>query len=130
MFRAPALCVVLAGVLIAFAIPHPAMAADMTVQQFLNLGAHVPRNRVAAMLRPETRRLIGEVTDAVSTVKAEQAQAVSSGRRPAHCIPPSGTGITPESLVVRFESLPQAQRSLTVTQAVRSWMVERYPCPN
>ncbi|WP_233190298.1 MULTISPECIES: hypothetical protein [unclassified Brevundimonas] len=102
----------------------------MTVQQFLNLGAHVPRNRVAAMLRPETRRLIGEVTDAVSTVKAEQAQAVSSGRRPAHCIPPSGTGITPESLVVRFESLPQAQRSLTVTQAVRSWMVERYPCPN
>ena len=130
MFRAPALCVVLAGVLIAFAIPHPVMAADMTVQQFLNLGTHVPRNRVAAMLRPETRRLIGEVTDAVSTVKAEQAQAVSSGRRPAHCIPPSGTGITPESLVVRFESLPQAQRSLTVTQAVRSWMVERYPCPN
>ncbi|MNS87347.1 hypothetical protein D3C72_1212860 [compost metagenome] len=130
MFRAPALCVVLAGVVIAFAIPHPVMAADMTVQQFLNLGAHVPRNRVAAMLRPETRRLIGEVTDAVSTVKAEQAQAVSSGRRPAHCIPPSGTGITPESLVVRFESLPQAQRSLTVTQAVRSWMVERYPCPN
>ncbi len=111
-----------------FAVPHPVLAADMTVQQFLNLGANVPRNRVAAMLRPETRRLIGEVTGAVSTVKAEQAEAVSSGRRPVHCIPPSGTGITPESLVVRFESLPQAQRSLTVTQAVRNWMIERYPC--
>ena len=128
MFRAPAFCAVLAGVAITLAVPHPVLAADMTVQQFLNLGANVPRNRVAAMLRPETRRLIGEVTGAVSTVKAEQAEAVSSGRRPAHCIPPSGTGITPESLVVRFESLPQAQRSLTVTQAVRNWMIERYPC--
>ena len=106
------------------------LASDMTVQQFLSLGADVPRNRVAAMLRPQTRRLIREVTDAVSIVKAEQASAISAGRSPAHCIPPSGTGITPESLVVRFETLPQAQRSRTVTQAVRDWMIERYPCRN
>lgn len=110
------------------AVPHPVLAADMTVQQFLNLGANVPRNRVAAMLRPETRRLIGEVTGAVSTVKAEQASAVSAGRTPAHCIPASGTGITPEALVARFETMPESRRRITVTQAVRDWMVERYPC--
>lgn len=100
----------------------------MTVQQFLGLGADVPRNRAAALLRPETRRLIHTVTDAVGTVKAEQATAVSAGRRPAHCIPASGTGITPESLVARFETMPQAGRRVSVTQAVRDWMIERYPC--
>ena len=130
MPRASASFALVIGVLALLAAPRQALASDMTVQQFLSLGADVPRNRVAAMLRPQTRRLIREVTDAVSIVKAEQASAISAGRSPTHCIPPSGTGITPESLVVRFETLPQAQRSRTVTQAVRDWMIERYPCRN
>lgn len=105
-----------------------AQSADMTVQQFLTVGQNIPRNRAVAMMRPDTRRLIREVTGAVSTVKAEQASAVSAGRTPAHCIPASGTGITPETLVSRFETLPEARRRVTVTQAVRDWMVEKYPC--
>lgn len=100
----------------------------MTVQQFLTIGENIPRNRAVAMMRPDTRRLIRVVTGAVSTVKAEQAAAVSAGRTPEHCIPASGTGITPESLVARFETLPEAKRRVTVTQAVREWMAERYPC--
>jgi len=105
-----------------------AQSAEMTVQQFLTIGQNIPRNRAVAMMRPDTRRLIREVTGAVSTVKAEQASAVSAGRTPAHCIPASGTGITPETLVARFETLPEARRRITVAQAVRDWMVERYPC--
>ncbi len=105
-----------------------AQSAEMTVQQFLTIGQNIPRNRAVAMMRPDTRRLIREVTGAVSTVKAEQASAVSAGRTPAHCIPASGTGITPETLVARFETMPEARRRITVTQAVRDWMAERYPC--
>lgn len=105
-----------------------AQSAEMTVQQFLTIGQNIPRNRAVAMMRPDTRRLIREVTGAVSTVKAEQASAVSAGRTPAHCIPASGTGITPETLMARFETMPEARRRITVTQAVRDWMVERYPC--
>ena len=105
-----------------------AQSAEMTVQQFLTIGQNIPRNRAVAMMRPDTRRLIREVTGAVSTVKAEQASAVSAGRTPAHCIPASGTGITPETLVARFETMPEVRRRITVTQAVRDWMVERYPC--
>ena len=107
-----------------------AQSSDMTVQQFLNIVQNITRNRAVAMMRPDTRRLIREVTGAVSTVKAEQASAVSAGRRPAHCIPASGTGITPETLVARFETMPETRRRVTVTQAVRDWMVERYPCRN
>lgn len=128
MFRAYVLFAAPLAALTLLSAAPAAHASDMTVQQFLSLGANVPRNRVAAMLRPETRRLIQEVTGAVSTVKAEQASDVSAGRRPAHCIPPSGTGITPESLVTRFETLPASRRNISVTQAVRDWMIERYPC--
>ncbi|MEN5147363.1 hypothetical protein [Brevundimonas diminuta] len=109
-------------------LPAQAQSADMTVQQFLTIGQNIPRNRAVAMMRPDTRRLIREVTGAVSTVKAEQASAISAGRKPAHCIPASGTGITPETLVSRFETLPETHRRATVTQAVRDWMVEKYPC--
>lgn len=101
-----------------------AQSSDMTVQQFLTIGHDIPRNRAVAMMRPDTRRLIR----AVSTVKAEQASAVAAGRTPAHCIPASGTGITPEALVARFETMPESRRRITVTQAVRDWMAERYPC--
>lgn len=110
------------------AMPARAQALEMTVQQFLAIGADIPRNRAVAVMRPDTRRLIREVAHAVNTVKAEQAAALAAGRRPAHCIPASGTGITPEALVARFETLPEARRRLTVTQAVREWMIERHPC--
>lgn len=120
------------GALMLFAAPSVTQAqtsgSAMTVQQFLAIGQNIPRNRAAAMMRPDTRRLIRSVTGAVSTVKAEQAAAVSAGRTPNHCIPASGTGITPEALVARFETLPEAKRRITVTQAVRDWMAERYPC--
>lgn len=107
----------------------PALAqAQMTVAQFLEIGRDIPRNRAAAMLRSETRQLIRVATSAVNQVKAEQASAEKAGRRPAHCIPASGTGITPETLVARFEGMPASRRNITVTQAIRDWMVERYPC--
>ena len=126
--KSAALSGALTGFICLSGLPQAAMASDMTVQQFLTLGQNIPRNRAAAMLKPETRRLIGEVTSSVRTVKSEQAAAESAGRTPRHCIPASGTGITPEALVARFETMSEARRRVSVTQAIRDWMVERYPC--
>ena len=123
--KAMSLCLALA----VSASATPVMAqAQMTVAQFLEIGKNVPRNRAAAMLRSETRQLIRVATGAVNQVKAEQAAAERAGRRPATCIPSTGTGITPETLVARFEGMPTSRRNVTVTQAIRDWMVERYPC--
>lgn len=105
-----------------------AAAPGMTVRQFLTIAEPIPRNATAA-LRSDTRRLISEVSRSVNAVKAEQAADIAAGRRPAHCIPRRGTGITPETLMRRFETLPASQRDITVTQAIRDWMIERYPCP-
>lgn len=103
------------------------LASDMTVQQFMAIADRIPHNPTA-ILRPDTHRLIGAVKQAVLTVKAEQASAVQAGRPPATCIPPSGTGITAQTLIARFTRLPASRRGDSVTQAVRDWMAERYPC--
>ena len=119
----------LSAVLTVLTTGLPAVAqSQMTVAQFLEIGQDIPRNRAAAMLRSETRQLIRVATSAVNQIKAEQASAEKAGRRPNHCIPSSGTGITPETLVARFEGMPVTRRNVTVTQAIREWMVERYPC--
>ncbi|MNE71162.1 hypothetical protein D3C80_1670120 [compost metagenome] len=99
----------------------------MTVQQFMTIADRIPHNPTA-VLRADTRQLIGAVKQAVLTVKTEQASAIQAGQRPATCIPPSGTGITARTLLARFSSLPASRRSESVTQAVRDWMAERYPC--
>jgi hypothetical protein len=102
-------------------------AQAMTVREFLTQADHIPHNPTSA-LRPDARRLIGEVTGAVSTVKSEQAAARRDGRAPATCIPASGTGISPEGLLARLNAIPAARRDISVTQAIREWMIERYPC--
>lgn len=102
-------------------------AQAMTVREFLAIADRLPQN-ATAVLRPEGRRLVNEVTTAVSTLKSEQAAAIRAGRRPAHCIPASGTGISPRALVLRFRALPEARRDISVLQALREWMAERHPC--
>jgi hypothetical protein len=102
-------------------------AQAMTVREFLATADRLPQN-ATAVLRPEGRRLVSEVTSAVSTLKAEQAADIRAGRRPAHCIPARGTGISAEALVARFRALPPSRRNISVIEALREWMAERYPC--
>lgn len=103
-------------------------AQAMTVREFLAIADRLPQN-ATAVLRPDGRRLVNEVTSAVGALKAEQAEAVRAGRRPAHCIPARGTGISPRALVLRFRALPDSRRDISVRQALREWMAERHPCP-
>lgn len=101
----------------------------MTVQEFLTTAAGIPRNPTA-MLRSDTRRLMNEVKGAFATLKRENDAARAAGRTPAYC-PPEGTrvSISPDTLLARLNSIPAARRNISVTQAMREWMVERYPCP-
>lgn len=102
-------------------------AHAMSVREFLAIADRLPQNATSA-LRPEGRRLIGEVSRSVHAVRDEQAADVRAGRRPAYCIPPAGSGITPEGLLARFRALPQSRRDVPVRQAIRDWMIERWPC--
>lgn len=102
-------------------------AEAMSVREFLAIADRLPQNATAA-LRPEGRRLINEVSSSVHAVRNEQAAAVRAGRSPAYCIPPAGSGITPEGLLARLRAVPLGRRDIPVRQAIREWMIERWPC--
>ncbi|MFN7107554.1 MAG: hypothetical protein ACK4MY_04995 [Brevundimonas sp.] len=100
-------------------------AQAMTVQEFLTTANGIPRNPTA-LLRSDTRRLMGEFRGAVQTVRAEQA-AAAAGRRSATCMPDK-VGLSADAILARFNAIPVERRSISTTQAVREWMAEKYPC--
>ncbi len=116
-----ALAVGLAATLLASA------AQAMTVQEFLATAARIPRNPTA-LLRADTRRLMDEFKGSARAIRAEQVAARRAGRTPATCMP-DRMSLSPDEILGRFNSIPAARRgSLSVTDALREWMAERYPC--
>lgn len=105
-----------------------ATSADaMTVQEFLTTASRIPQNPTA-LLRADTRRLMAEFRGAMRTVRTEQSAARASGQRPATCMPDK-VAFSANDILARFNAVPSARRSISVTQALREWMGERYPCP-
>lgn len=43
--------------------------------------------------------------------------------------PGQAAPVDANSVLARFNAIPAALRDISVTQAIREWMVERYPCP-
>jgi hypothetical protein len=116
-----------AGLTVAISLLATAVQA-MSVREFLNTAAQIPRNPTA-LLRSDTRRLIGEIRGATRTINAEREAAVAAGRRPAYCPSSGRASVSSNELLARFNSIPENRRSISVTQAMREWMAERYPCP-
>ena len=106
----------------------PGAAAAMSVQEFLTSANRIPRNPTA-LLRSDTRRLMNEFSGAFKAVRADQAAAKAAGRRSATCIPEGKISLSAEQILDRFNAIPAQRRHISVNQAVREWMAERYPCP-
>lgn len=103
-------------------------AEAMTVREFLATAAGIPRNPTA-LLRADTRRLMAEVRSASTTVGDERRAAIAAGRRPPFCPPDGRANLSANEILARFNGIPERRRGITVTQAMREWMAERYPCP-
>lgn len=103
-------------------------ASAMPVREFLEEAEDIPMN-ASALLRADARRLMGELRGAFRTVATEYRADRDAGRRTAFC-PPEGARMSlgPQEVLTRFRSIPASRRHISVTQAVREWMVERYPC--
>lgn len=106
----------------------PGTAAAMSVQEFLTSASRIPRNPTA-LLRSDTRRLMNEISGAFQAVRDDQAAAKAAGRRPAACLPEGKISLSAEQILDRFNAIPAQRRHVSVNQAVREWMAERYPCP-
>ncbi len=106
----------------------PAVAQAMPVSEFLAEAEDIPRNPTA-LLRSDTRRLMGEVRGSFETLRDERQAALAAGRTPAFC-PPEGQrmSMSADDLMARLNSIPPSRRHISVTQAMREWMAERFPC--
>jgi hypothetical protein len=113
--------------LLAGAAQAQAQNRPMTVQEFVTTANGIPRNPTA-LLRSDTRRLMDTFKSGARTVRAEQNAAQAAGRRSATCMPDK-VGFTPDEILARFNAVPAARRNISVTQAIREWMAELYPCP-
>jgi hypothetical protein len=70
---------------------------------------------------------MNEFKGATRTVRAEQTAAQAAGRPSATCMPDK-VGFSPDQILGRFNAIPAARRNISVTQAMREWMAELYPC--
>jgi hypothetical protein len=103
-----------------------ASQAAMTVREFNQIAANAPRDPTA-LLRPSVRRAASAMEGAFESARAEEATARRAGGTPPFCIP-ARTNISPNDVVARMAAVPAAQQNQTLTRAVRTWMVERFPC--
>lgn len=109
-------------------IAMPAAAKAMSVSEFLAEAEDIPRN-ATALLRSDTRRLMAEIRGAFETIGNEREAAEAAGRTPAYCPPGNGrVSLSADDIMARLNSIPRSRRGISVTQAMREWMVERYPC--
>ncbi|MFA4952456.1 hypothetical protein [Brevundimonas sp.] len=100
--------------------------AAMTVREYNAISAGAPRNPTA-LLRPSVRRAWSVTTSSIEAARAEETRARAAGLPPPFCIPGT-TNISPDDFVARMRAVPAASQGQTVNQAVRAWMVERFPC--
>jgi hypothetical protein len=100
--------------------------AQMTVREFNQIAASAPRD-ASALLRPSVRRAASAMEGAFGAARAEEAAARRAGLTPPFCIP-ARTNISPNDVMRRMAAVPAERQNQSVTQAVRSWMVERFPC--
>lgn len=118
--------VVIAGAL-ALTPMAAAQAQSMTVSTFLGKVDALKKKGPMALFSSDIKVLKGEVQNSGKQLRAEQAAAVKAGRKPALCMPKEASTDQKE-LLAHFESIPPAQRGMSVKQAFANLMRKKYPC--
>ncbi|MFN4092462.1 MAG: hypothetical protein ACK4FG_06165 [Brevundimonas sp.] len=99
----------------------------MTLDSFVTRANRIPMNP-AAMLMPDAHRLKSEAERAFRAVGAEISDARAAGRTPPAC-PPDRISLNPQQMLAYLNAIPQTRRQrMTVTDGIRSWMANRWPC--
>ena len=99
----------------------------MTLETFVTRANRIPMNP-AAMLMPDAHRLKGEAERAFRTVGEEIRDARAAGRTPPAC-PPDRISLNPQQMLDYLNGIPQARRQrMSVTDGIRAWLANRWPC--
>ena len=117
--------------LLLIAAPVTALQAQaMPVSTFLAKANALQKKGPLALFSSDIGVLKKEVQASAVLLRNERLAAKSAGRRPAFCPPEKGAALNSNELLGHFKSVPPAQQSrVPVRDALRSFMVKKYPCP-
>ena len=100
----------------------------MNLAEFLQKADRLEKKGMAAMFSGDFRLLKGEIQTASQALRAERLAAERAGRRGAYC-PPARSGFKSSELLAHFRAIPAAQRpGMPVKDALKSFLVRKYPC--
>ncbi|HZE46717.1 MAG TPA: hypothetical protein VE087_07560 [Xanthobacteraceae bacterium] len=107
----------------------PAAAQAMSVEQFLTKAHALQAGGPAAAASPDLALVRDEIKSSAVAYRADIEADRAAGKPPRSCPPPRGQAkIDSKTLVASFETIPAANRDMSVKTAFYAFMDKRYSC--
>lgn len=113
-------------------VATPAMAASMTLHQFVARGTALEKKGPMALFhRGEIKALQTEMMSAGKQVREERMAAEKAGRKPTYCPPAEGKGVKmgAQEVLKELRLIAATQpKNATVADGWRAMLVKKFPC--
>lgn len=114
------------GLVLAVVLASPA-SAEMTVAQFLPKANALQAKGAMAIFSSDLRPIMREMKSVSAQLKAEGEQRKAAGL-PRRTCPPEGTKLTSAEVLAMLNTIPPAQRGISVKDGLVRVMMARFPC--
>lgn len=114
------------GVALAMGVASPA-AARMTLAEFLPRANALQAKGAMALFSRDLKPVMNEMKAVSAEMKAESEQRRAAGL-PKRACPPEGTKLDSKQLLVMLNTIPPAERGISVKDGLIRAMARRYPC--
>jgi hypothetical protein len=119
----------IAAALLLTAAPLSALQAQaMPVSNFLAKAEALKKKGPMALFSSDIGLLKKEIQNSAKALRAEQIAAQKAGRKPPVCMP-AKAAVNSNELLAHFNSIPAAQRSMSVQAGFAGLIRKKYPCP-
>lgn len=115
--------------LLLLAVPATAVAQSMPVATFIAKADALQRKGPLALFSSDLKLLKNEIGGSGKAIRAEQMAATKAGQPTDLCMPARAT-INSSELMNHLKSIPVASRAMPFHQAMRAFIVRKYPCPS
>ena len=115
--------------LLVIALPATALQAhSMPVSTFLAKANALKAKGAMALFSSDIGLLKKEIQNSAKALRAEQLADQKAGRKSTLCLP-AKAAVNSNELLAHFNSIPAAQRNMSVKAGFAGLMRKKFPCP-
>lgn len=119
----------IAAALLLIVAPLTALQAQtMPVSTFLAKAEALKKKGPMALFSSDIGMLKKEIGHSMKSLRAEQIDAKKTGRKLPYCLPKKAS-FKSDELLAHFNSIPAAQRNMSVQAGFAALIRKKYPCP-